>query len=75
MKEEHKQLIYKWREENKEKYLEYQKAYHAEHKEEILKKMLEPTMCACGFTCGKTNLLRHQKSKLHEKRLNKLFKV
>ena len=70
--ETHKQLIYKWREENKEKYLQYQKDYHEQHKEDILNKMLQPTTCECGFICGKSNLARHQKSKLHTKKLMNL---
>ena len=59
-----------WRETHKD----YGHNWYIEHKEEFLKKLLEPVVCECGFTCGKTNLKRHQKSKLHLKKLNTLEK-
>lgn len=56
-----------WRETHKE----YGRNWYLEHKDEFLKKLLEPVTCDCGFECGKNNLKRHQKSKLHLKKLSK----
>ena len=52
-----------------ENMVEYKKNYYLEHKEHILEIMLKPMPCDCGFVCAKTNLLRHQKTKLHLKKL------
>jgi len=53
---------------------EYQKKYYETNKERILADILTPMQCECGFTCSKTNLKRHQKSKLHLKKLSKIVK-
>ena len=53
---------------------EYQKKYYETNKERILADILAPMQCECGFTCSKTNLKRHQKSKLHLKKLSKIVK-
>ena len=51
---------------------EYQKKYYETNKERILADILAPMQCQCGFTCSKTNFKRHQKSKLHLKKLSKI---
>jgi len=53
---------------------EYQKKYYETNKERILANILSPVQCDCGFTCSKTNIKRHQKSKLHLKKLSSLLK-
>lgn len=50
---------------------EYKHKWYASNKDEILKNMLVPVICECGFECGQCNLKRHQKSKLHLKKLSK----
>jgi len=55
----------KWREEHSEYFLDYYK----QNKAHIIETLLAPVKCECGFECGKANLKRHQKSKLHAKRL------
>jgi hypothetical protein len=51
---------------------EYFINYYKEHKDKLNKEALQPVTCSCGFISGKCNLVRHQKTKLHFKRLNKL---
>lgn len=51
--------------------VEYKKEYYLKNKEHLLGIMLKEVQCECGFTCGKSNLIRHQTSKLHLKKLNK----
>ena len=65
-KKSNKEYMKEWRENN----ANYMKDWYAEHKQEFIQKLLIPTTCECGFKCGKTNLKRHQKSKLHTKKLN-----
>lgn len=48
----------------------YHKEWYLAHKDEFLAKLRVPVTCECGFTCGQNNLKRHQKTKLHLKRLN-----
>jgi hypothetical protein len=62
-----KEYMKEWRDAHKD----YGRIWYAENKEEFLKKLLTPVTCECGFECGKTNLKRHQKSKLHLKKLLK----
>jgi hypothetical protein len=50
----------------------YQKEWYTKNKDEFLAKLRVPVTCDCGFTCGKNNLKRHQKSNTHLKRLPKL---
>jgi len=52
----------------------YQKHYYEANKSRILADILAPVQCDCGFSCSKTNLKRHQKSKLHLKKLLKSSK-
>lgn len=54
---------------NPEERKEYNKKWYSENKESHLKKQLKPITCECGFESTYCNLKRHQKSKLHEKRL------
>ena len=57
-----------------ENIVEYKKNYYREHRAHLLEIMLKPMTCDCGFTCAKTNLTRHQKTKLHLKKLkNKIL--
>jgi hypothetical protein len=65
--EKHKEYMKQWRDNHKD----YGRNWYTNHKEEFLKKLLEPVTCECGFECGKTNLKRHQKTKLHLKKLSK----
>lgn len=60
----------KYAKEWRDNHADYMKDWYAEHKEDFIKKLLEPVTCECGFECGKTNLKRHQKSKLHFKKLS-----
>lgn len=62
-----KNYLKKWREEHKD----YMKEWYASNKDKFLEKILTPVVCECGFECGKTNLKRHQKTKLHLKKLSK----
>ena len=48
---------------------EYKKIYYQLNKEHLNQIMLKEVECECGFKCGKCNLVRHQKSKLHAKKL------
>ena len=57
-----------------EDFKEYHKKYYETNKERILADILAPMKCECGFTCSKTNFKRHQKSKLHLKKLSKILK-
>ena len=52
--------------------VQYKKEYYIAHKHIILEKMMNELTCECGFKCSSCNLKRHQKSKLHLKKLNKL---
>jgi len=55
---------------NPEERKEYNKKWYTENKNELLKKLLTPVTCECGFETGHCNLKRHQKSKLHQKKLS-----
>lgn len=50
----------------------YLKDWYLINKEKHILKLLIPVTCACGVTCGQINLKRHQKTKLHLKKLSKL---
>jgi hypothetical protein len=50
----------------------YLKEWYLTNKEKHLLNLLTPITCSCGITCGKINLKRHQKTKLHLKKLSKL---
>jgi len=52
--------------------VQYKKEYYIAHKQIILEKMMNELTCECGFKCASCNLKRHQKTKLHLKKLNKL---
>lgn len=47
----------------------YREKYYAEHKEKLVAHLLKQVVCECGFECALVNLKRHQKSKLHVKKL------
>ena len=51
----------KWRNNNKENYKEYGKAYYQNNKE----KMKEKITCECGSIIRKSNLSPHKKTKKH----------
>lgn len=59
-----------WRNAHKESGISYSREWYAINKDAFLQKLLAPVTCECGFTCGKTNLKRHQKTKLHLKKLS-----
>ena len=59
----------KWRDNHKDSTQEYNKQWYILHKETHIKKMLESVTCECGFITAKSNLIRHQKTKLHLKKL------
>ena len=50
----------------------YLKEWYLTNKKKHITNLLTPITCECGFICGKTNLKRHQKTKLHLKTLSKL---
>jgi len=50
---------------------DYFKFWYKNNKDTFLEKLLTPVTCECGFECGKNNLKRHQKTKLHLKKLSK----
>ena len=52
--------------------VEYKRLYYIENKKNILEKMMNEVICECGFKCGHCNLKRHQKTKLHLKKLKTL---
>ena len=56
-------------EDRKEYNKNYCKKWYMENKESHLKKLMTPTRCDCGFETAHANLKRHQKTKLHEKKL------
>ena len=56
---------------NPEERKEYNKKWYCENKETHLKKLLSPVTCECGFETAHCNLKRHQKTKLHLKKLSK----
>ena len=60
-RDNNKEAIKQYQEENKEKLKEYKKQYQEENKEKINEKI----NCGCGSIVGKSNLLRHKKSKQH----------
>ena len=47
----------------------YKKNYYLEHRAHLLQLMLKEVECECGFKTGKCNFARHQKTKLHQKKL------
>ena len=56
-----------WRETHKN----YSKEWYASNKDKFIEKLLTPVVCECGFECGQCNLKRHQRTKLHLKKLSK----
>jgi hypothetical protein len=58
-----------WRNENREKCLEYNKQYskqnYAENREIILEKLKETITCECGCVVNKYHLQRHKRTKKH----------
>ena len=56
-----------YRDNNKEKIKEKQKDWYERNKEQILLKSNEKIICACGTISLKCNLIRHFKSKKHQK--------
>ena len=48
---------------------EYFHEYYTKNKEKVITSMMTEMVCECGFTTAKCNLKRHQKSKLHTKKL------
>ena len=60
-----------WRDTHKEYSKDYSKDWYATNKDKFIEKLLTPVTCECGFECGKTNLKRHQRTKLHLKKLSK----
>jgi hypothetical protein len=50
--------------------IQYCRKWYSEHKDEILKKIMTPVVCECGFETAQCNLKRHQKTKLHLKKLS-----
>lgn len=59
----------KWRKEHPEKVVERRKAFYEANKEKVIGHLMCPITCECGFVSARTNLPRHQKTKLHLKRL------
>jgi hypothetical protein len=51
---------------------EYRKQWYATNREDFQQKIQRPITCSCGFVSAKCNLIRHQKTKLHFKKLSKL---
>jgi len=64
--QKNKEYLKKYREEHRDYYTQY----NLDHKEHLLSLLMAPVTCDCGFTCAKVNIKRHQKTKLHLKRLN-----
>jgi len=60
-----------YRDNHKEYFNEYRKKYYEEKKEQVLGYLSEPVACECGFVSARCNLNRHQKTKLHLKKLSK----
>lgn len=58
-----------YRDTHKSQAKQYREKYYAEHKEKLVAYLLKPVVCECGFECASVNIKRHQKSKLHAKKL------
>ena len=56
---------------NHDKYLDYQKKYYDEKKEDILRFKREKIMCECGKLVSQGHITLHRKTNIHLKRLNK----
>lgn len=48
---------------------EYKKQYYLQHKAHLMEIMMKEVECECGFKTASCNLGRHQKTKLHLKKL------
>lgn len=55
---------------NHDKYLDYQKKYYDEKKEDILRVKREKIMCECGKMVSQGHINLHKKTNIHLKRLN-----
>jgi hypothetical protein len=70
MREKKRLASAKWRKNNPEKIAERRKAFYEANKDRVISHLMCPITCECGFVSARTNLPRHQKTKLHLKRLN-----
>ena len=52
--------------------INYNKQYYAQNKERILKSIGEKIVCSCGKLETRGHIARHQKTKLHAKKLSEL---
>jgi len=71
-REQHKEEIKLYRDNNKEIQKEYNKQYYEKNREKHIKKMCEKTLCACGKYVQYGKQKRHQQTKLHEKLLSSM---
>jgi len=65
-REDHKEQINKWREENKQHLLNYSKEYHEKNREQILEKAKKTYECKCGSICRIAEKTKHERTKKHQ---------
>jgi len=66
-KELKKECSKEYRDNNRDKIIEYNKEYHKENRENILENNKTPYVCECGTSCVKSSVSRHQKTAKHNK--------
>jgi hypothetical protein len=71
-KEKIAEIRRQYQQENKEKFAEYNRQYYQDNKEKISKKNKEKITCECGSTITKSSILKHRRSKKHQKFINQL---
>ncbi len=64
-----KEYSKEYRDSNKDYFIQYRKKYYEENKQKLLDYLGEKMLCECGFETARCNLGRHQKTKLHLKKL------
>jgi len=60
---------------NHDKYIDYQRKYYEQRKEELLRKKKEKVMCNCGKMVSLGHLSCHKKTNLHLKKLSQKKKI
>ena len=60
-----------YRDTHKDEAKAYRQKYYADNKAYLLTYLLKPVTCECGFECALANLKRHQKTRIHAKRMVK----
>src|SRR5579883_1122831 len=53
---------------------EYHRQYYLKNREELLQRLAEPVKCECGRIITRSNISKHLKSKIHERRMTQINK-